>query len=182
MLLSQMRSSCQAFSQLLINKESPCPWWVVSTWAGVLRLYKRAGWASHEEQASKLHSSMASVLASASRVLLWVPALTSFSNELQCGSVSKISPFLPNLLFWSWCFVTATETLTKTHTHPILIEELEQPFRDWGTFYGSNLSCSFKASHVNTCSSVDGTVLESYGHFRGRTQLAKSLEVGLWRL
>ena len=43
-----------------------------------------------------------------------VPVLTSFSDGVQCGSVSQINPFLPNLFFWSWCFITATETLIKT--------------------------------------------------------------------
>jgi hypothetical protein len=29
---------------------------------------------------------------------VWVPVLTSFGDEQQCGSVSWINPFLPNLL------------------------------------------------------------------------------------
>jgi hypothetical protein len=30
---------------------------------------------------------------------VWVPVLTSFNNEQQCGSMSQISSFLPNLFF-----------------------------------------------------------------------------------
>ena len=43
---------------------------------------------------------------------LWVPALTSLSDRLWCGNVSQRNPFLQ--LFWSWCFITAIITLTKT--------------------------------------------------------------------
>jgi hypothetical protein len=33
----------------------------------------------------------------------WVPVLTSFGDEQQCGSVSWINPFLPNLLLGHVC-------------------------------------------------------------------------------
>jgi hypothetical protein len=39
-----------------------------------------------------------------------VPVLTSFSDRLQCGSVIQINSFLPNLLFRSWCFISAILT------------------------------------------------------------------------
>ena len=65
-------------------------------WTGSPGFYKRAGWASHGKQANKEQSSMASVSAPASWPA-WVPVLTSFGEEQQCGSVSWINPFLPNL-------------------------------------------------------------------------------------
>ena len=49
------------------------------------------------KQASKEHPSMASASAPASWPA-WVPVMTSFGDEKQCGSVSWINPFLPNLL------------------------------------------------------------------------------------
>jgi hypothetical protein len=42
----------------------------------------------------------------------WVPVLTSFGDEQQCGSVSWVNPFLPNLLLGHVC--PGIETLTKT--------------------------------------------------------------------
>ena len=46
----------------------------------------------------------------------WVPVLTSFDDEQQCGSVSWINPFLPNLLL-GHDVCAGIETLTKTHIH-----------------------------------------------------------------
>ena len=43
----------------------------------------------------------------------WVPVLTSFGDEQQCGSVSCINPFLPNLLL-GHDVCAGIETLTKT--------------------------------------------------------------------
>jgi hypothetical protein len=43
----------------------------------------------------------------------WVPVLTSFGDEQQYGSVSRINPFLPNLLL-GHDVCAGTETLTKT--------------------------------------------------------------------
>jgi hypothetical protein len=43
----------------------------------------------------------------------WVPVLTSFGDEQQCGHVSWINPFLPNLLL-GHDVCAGIETLTKT--------------------------------------------------------------------
>jgi hypothetical protein len=67
-----------------------------------LGFYKRAGWASQGEQTSKEHPSMASASAPAFW-LAWVPVLTSFSDELQCGKCKLNKPFPPQLPSWSWC-------------------------------------------------------------------------------
>jgi hypothetical protein len=56
---------------------------------------------------------MASASAPASW-LAWVPVLTAFGDEQQCGSVSWINPFLPNLLL-GYDVCAGIETLTKTN-------------------------------------------------------------------
>jgi hypothetical protein len=48
---ASMRSSCKAFSQLVMGGGSHCRW--CHLWAGSLGFYKRAGWASQGKQASK---------------------------------------------------------------------------------------------------------------------------------
>jgi hypothetical protein len=55
---------------------------------------------------------MASVSAPASWPV-WVPVLTSFGDEQQCGNVSWINPFLPSL-FLGHDVCEGIETLTKT--------------------------------------------------------------------
>jgi hypothetical protein len=50
-----------------------CEW--ANPWAGGPVFYKETGWASHEEQASKQHPSMASASAPASRFLPWLPSV-----------------------------------------------------------------------------------------------------------
>jgi hypothetical protein len=93
---ASMRFRCKAFSQLVIKTgRSPCGW--CHPWAGGSGFYKKASWASQGKQASKEHPSMASASAPASW-LAWVPVLTSFGDEQQCGRVNWINPFLPNLL------------------------------------------------------------------------------------
>jgi hypothetical protein len=90
--------------------KAPCGW--DNLWVGSLGFYKRAGWASQGKQASKEHPSMAS--ASVPDFWpAWVPVLTYFSAEQQCGNVSRINPFLPNLLL-GHDVCAGIETLTKT--------------------------------------------------------------------
>jgi hypothetical protein len=84
-------------------------------WAGSLEFYQRAGWASQSKQASKnippwlLHQLLLSDL-------LELLVLTSFGDEQQYGSVSRINPFLPNLLL-GHDVCAGIETLTKTNVH-----------------------------------------------------------------
>jgi hypothetical protein len=93
---ASMRFSCKAFSQFVINGgRAHCGW--CHPWAGGLGFYKKASWARQGKQASKEHPSMASASAPASWPA-WVPVLTSFGDGQQCGNVSWINPFLPNLL------------------------------------------------------------------------------------
>ena len=91
---ASMRSSCKAFSQLVIKGEGAhCGW--CHPWAGSLGFYKKASWASQGKQANKWHPSVVSASAPASWPA-WVPVLTSSSDKQQCGNVSQINPFLPN--------------------------------------------------------------------------------------
>ena len=48
----------------------------------------------------------------------WILVLTSFDDEQQCGSVSRINPFLPDLLL-GHDVCAGIETLTKTGIYPI---------------------------------------------------------------
>jgi hypothetical protein len=88
---ASMRSSCGAFSQLVSKGERPL---MGGTISGLVVL---GSIREQTEQASEEHSSMASASSSAPWPA-WVAVLTSFSDEQQCGNVSWINPFLPNLL------------------------------------------------------------------------------------
>ena len=105
---------------------APCGWFHL--WAGALGFYKRAGWASQGKQASKKHPSMVSASAPASWPA-WVPVLTSFSDELQRGSLSSINSFLPNLLL-GHDVCAGIETLTKTNWY----QEWHIPVTTWPCF------------------------------------------------
>ena len=84
-----MRSSCGAFSQLVVKGFRPLVGGIISGLVVLVLLREQA------EQASKEHPSMASASAAAPWPA-WVPVLTSFSDEHQCGNLSWINPFLPN--------------------------------------------------------------------------------------
>jgi hypothetical protein len=88
---ASMRSSCEAFSQLVIKGRGPI---LGGTIPGLIVL---GSIREQAEQASKKHPSMASASTPASWPA-WVPVLTSFGDEQQHGSVSWINPVLPNLL------------------------------------------------------------------------------------
>jgi hypothetical protein len=81
-------------------------------WAGSLGFYMKSSWASQEKEASKWHPTMTSASASASWPA-WVPVLTSFGDQQQCGNVSWINPFFPNLLL-GHDVCAGIETLTRT--------------------------------------------------------------------
>jgi hypothetical protein len=102
---ASMRSSWKTFSQLVIKAgRAHCGW--CHPWVG-LEFYKRASWASQGK-----HPSIASASAPASWPA-WVPVLTSFGDEQQYESVSRINPFLPNLIL-GHDVCAGIETLTKT--------------------------------------------------------------------
>jgi hypothetical protein len=95
---ASMRSSCKAFAQLSSEGGlDHCGW--CHPWASSLGFYKQASWASQGKQANKQHSSMAlAPILPLSSCPMWVPVLTFFGDEQQCGSVTWIKPFPPNLL------------------------------------------------------------------------------------
>lgn len=48
-----MRSSCKAFSHVVINRGEPSPGWAMPSWAAGHGFYKKVDWASHGKQAGK---------------------------------------------------------------------------------------------------------------------------------
>ena len=104
-----MRSNCKAFSQLVIKGEGPL---VGGTISGLVVLD------SIREQAEQARGSkpVRNIPPWPLHQLLLpacVPVLTSFGDEQQHGSVSRINPFLPNL-FLGHDICAGIETLTKT--------------------------------------------------------------------
>lgn len=69
----------------------------------MLKIKKLSRRASHGEQVSNQHPSMASASAPAFRFLLYCPVLTSLEEEKKCRSVSQTNPLLPMLLL-PWRF------------------------------------------------------------------------------
>jgi hypothetical protein len=113
---ASMRSSCGAFFSVGDQGGRAYYGWCHS-WAGSLGFYRRASWASQGKKASKKHPSMASASAPVSWPS-WVPVLTSFSDEQQCGSVRWINLFLPNLhVGHDFCAGTETQTKTNWYHH-----------------------------------------------------------------
>jgi hypothetical protein len=104
--LPSMRSSCKAFSQLVIKGGGTLVGGAISGLIVLDSIREQA------EQASKEHPSMASALAPAFWPP-WVPVLTSFGDEQHYGSVSWINPFLPTLLL-GHDICSGIEILTKT--------------------------------------------------------------------
>jgi hypothetical protein len=97
-----MRSSCGAFSRLVIKGERPLVGGTISG-LGVLSPIR--------EQAEQARGSKP-----VRNIPPWPQhqLLTSFSDEQQCGSISRINPFLPNLLL-GHDVCAGIETLTKTN-------------------------------------------------------------------
>jgi hypothetical protein len=89
---ASLRTSCKAFSQLVIKGgKAHCGW--CHPWAGSPGFYKKASWTSQVSNTPPWHQ-----LLPPGSCPVWVPVLTSFGHEQQCGNVSWINPFLPNLL------------------------------------------------------------------------------------
>ena len=66
-----------------------------------------------------------------------VPVLTFFNDEQCCGNISQIRIFLPKSL-WSWCFITAGITLTKTvmkHCFGDMIQKLHSRTNNRQLYY-----------------------------------------------
>jgi hypothetical protein len=95
---ASMRSSYKAFSQLVIKERGPLVGGAIPG-LGVLGSIRKQTEQARRSKPVKniLPYPMASASAPASWPA-WVPVLTSFGDEEQCGSVSWINPFLPSLL------------------------------------------------------------------------------------
>ena len=69
--------------------------------AGDPGVYKKEGWASHGEQASKQCPSVAShQLLHPGSCSVCVPVLASFNDGLHCGSISQRNPLSSLTCFW----------------------------------------------------------------------------------
>jgi hypothetical protein len=93
-----MRSSCKAFSQLVIKWEGPI---VIGANSGLVVLgsiRKQAEQVRGSKPVSSTLPWLLYPLLPPSSYPVWDPVLTSFGDEQQCGSVSWINPFLPILL------------------------------------------------------------------------------------
>ena len=104
---TSIRSSSKPFSQLVISGGGPSTWchgwgyWVL--------------WASHEEQASKKHPSMASTLALAFGFQHYLSSCPDFSQWRTMIWKCELSKHFPPLLAFSHgVFVTAIETVRQT--------------------------------------------------------------------
>jgi hypothetical protein len=89
---------CRTFSWLLIDMGEPNLWHCrhCHCWASGPGWYKKAGWASHGEQANEQHSSIASASVPVSRFL------PCPSWMMDCKRGAEINLFLSNLLLpWS---------------------------------------------------------------------------------
>jgi hypothetical protein len=84
---ASMRSSCKAFSQLVIKGELPL--WGCHLWAGSLGFYKKASQKETPIHGLCISSCFLTCLSSSPDFLWW---------QQQCKNVSWLNPFLPNLL------------------------------------------------------------------------------------
>lgn len=91
-------------------------------WAGSPGIYKKAGWASHLEQASIINPPCPLHLLLPPRYrLAWVTTLTAFEDNCSMELWVEVSPFLPKKLS-SWCSITAALPLGRTlclGSHPV---------------------------------------------------------------
>jgi len=116
---ASMRLSRKAFSQLVIKRGGPshCGW--CHPWAGGLGFYKKADWESQGKWTSTL-TSLHGLCISSCFLTAWVPVLTFFGDEQQCGNVNWINLFLSNLLL-DGDVCAGIETLTKTLSKQVVL-------------------------------------------------------------
>ena len=101
-----MRSNCKAFSQLVIKGERPL---VGGTISGLVVL----GSIREQAEASQKRTSLHGLCISSCFLTCLSSSPDFLGDEQQHGSVSRINPFLPNLLF-GHDVCAGIETLTKT--------------------------------------------------------------------
>jgi hypothetical protein len=95
---ASMRSSCKDFSQLVIKGERAPVGGAIPGQVALGSIRKQSEKARGSKPVSSTPPWPLHQLLPPSSCPVWVPGLTSFGDEHQCGSVSWITPFLPSLL------------------------------------------------------------------------------------
>lgn len=83
---------------------------------GGLAVYKKADWENHGEKASKQHCPKTAASFYSSNLLSWAPVLISLHDGLWLEHVILHKWFILQVTLWSWCFVIAIDTLTKSYS------------------------------------------------------------------
>ena len=96
---ASMRSSCKAFSQLVISRGEPLVGGAISGLAVLGSIRKQA----EQARGSKPVSNIPPWASAPASWPAWVPVLTSLGDEQQCGKCKLNKPFPPQLASWSWC-------------------------------------------------------------------------------
>lgn len=131
-LLLGKKASIHCLEALLSARPSNCSYRISAQ-----EFYKKAVWASSDDQASNQRFSMISASAPSSKFLIFVsfyPHCFWWWTVIQ-NTVSEINPSSPSC-FWLWCFITATETLTKI----VINEPISNSFKT----LSMNCTSSFK--------------------------------------
>ena len=110
-----MRCSCKAFSQLVIKggRAQPILDGAIPGLEVLHSIRKQAEQARGSKPVRSTSPWLLHPLLSPSSCPVWVPVLTSFGDEQQCGSVSWINLLFPNLLL-GHDVCAGAESLTKT--------------------------------------------------------------------
>jgi hypothetical protein len=93
---ASMRSSCKTFSQLVIKRGGSIMGGTIPGLVVLGSIRKQAEQARGSKSLSSTSPWPLHQLLPPSSCPVWVPVLTSFGDEQQCGSVRWINPFLPN--------------------------------------------------------------------------------------
>ena len=87
---------------------------------GGLRCISKEAEKALGKEASKQHSLVVSASFFASRILSWVPALTSFSDRVWPENCKLKETFSSPTWFCSWCFITEIKTLKNSLSKNLL--------------------------------------------------------------
>jgi len=119
-----MRSSCKAFSQLLIKDRRVHCGWCHSGLVVLGSIGKQAEQARGSKPVN-IPPWLLHPLLFPSSYPVWVPVLTSCGDEQQCECVSWINPSPPNLLL-GYGVCAGIETLTKTDAKLMPQQDIKQ--------------------------------------------------------
>lgn len=111
---------------------------------------------------------------------VWVPVLVSFHNKPSYEILSQINTFILSTFFWSWCLITAVQTLTrrdyKSNSGWLLGKEKENNcFLDMTgllhTWTHSSCDCMHKIKLVKTPAWMCAGVIIPFLYLRDYQQL-----------